>query len=230
MRRTHAMFGVAVLLLAASLTFALLRSPPAVSESAPAATAPAPAAPRPPAPPSAPAPALTGVPAPVRPPAPAAATRATAPEAKPEDPEATRIETELAALEAEALRRLDVGPVLEAAGIDVRELRARPDGEEILRHVAGDEVLLRSTEREIFATTIYPEGYPREQAENDVREVALRMVSALTPEGRAAALAGELDMRRSVEAPEPAFHPEGSGRVYDAHGGESDKKDEGAND
>ena len=226
MRRASLVFVGAALLMAAALTFAFVRSPSHEPESAFPAAAPraAPAT----ADRSVPAPAVAArpAPAPAAAPAPPSAPRLQ----PPADPEALRVESELVALEEEALRRLDVVPILEEAGIDVRQLRARPDGEAVMRHVAGDEVLLRATEREMFSTTIYPAGYSKEQAVNDVRETALRMVSALTPEGRAAALASELDMRRTVERPQPEFHPDGSGRVYDAHTGEGDRKDESAND
>src|SRR5262249_62374088 len=56
-------------------------------------------------------------------------------------PGASEAEIELIALEEAALRRIDVVPVLEAAGVDVHALKARADAADILRHVAADELM-----------------------------------------------------------------------------------------
>ncbi|MFI5317589.1 MAG: hypothetical protein ACHQ6T_17945, partial [Myxococcota bacterium] len=77
---------------------------------------------------------------------------------------ASQTEIELAALESEALRQIDVIPLLEAAGVDVARLRARPDADEVMRHVAADELLTRQLMRDQLASSIYPYGYPRDQA------------------------------------------------------------------
>jgi len=122
-------------------------------------------------------------------------------------------ENELRALEDEALRQIDVVPILRAAGIDVQALQARPDGNDLMRHVAADELLTRSMMRDRFANTIYPHGYPRDQIMDDARGMSNRMVAALSREARIALLQTALADGSSAE-PEPTFYGPDSGRVF----------------
>jgi hypothetical protein len=128
---------------------------------------------------------------------------------------ASRGEVDLVALEDEALRQIDVIPLLEAAGVDVARLRARPDAGDVLRHVAADELLTRAFMRELLSTTVYPYGYPRDTAMYDARSAADRMMAALSPEARAEAL-GRALADGSSELPEPTFYSRDSGRTYAA--------------
>ena len=169
-----------------------------------AAEAPRPAAP---APLAAPSPAPPSVPA-----APVAAAPRSAPGS---DSDATRSETELRALEDQALRRIDVTPLLESAGIDVAKLRARPDGEDVLRHVAGDELLVRAFMRDLLSLTVYPYGYPEDRALADARSGAEKAVAKLSPEDRANTLARALQGPSDV--PAPIFATPESGQVWDGH-------------
>jgi hypothetical protein len=126
---------------------------------------------------------------------------------------ASRTEAELVALEDQALRRVDVLPLLEAAGIDVAALRARPDAEDILRHVAGDEVLTRARMRDFFSTTVYPYGYPVDHALREARTAAESTVAQLSGQARVESLAADLEAD-STELPEPELYPKESGRIY----------------
>ncbi|HXZ84593.1 MAG TPA: hypothetical protein VEI82_03790 [Myxococcota bacterium] len=150
-------------------------------------------------------------------PAPAARADAVAPErasarARPRE-DASPEENELRALEDQALRQIDPIPLLRTAGIDVQGLEARPDGNDILRHVAADELLTRSIMRDRLASSIYPYGYPRERVLEDTRAIANRMVAALSREARIALLETALVDGSSAE-PEPVFYGADSGRVF----------------
>jgi hypothetical protein len=139
-----------------------------------------------------------------------------APSAPAPAPEAaTREQNDLRALEDQALRQIDVAPILRAAGIDGAALAARPDGNDTLRHIAADELLTRSIMRDLLSNTIYPYGYPREQALADARAAADRMMAAMIPEARADLLEQALADGSSAE-PEPAFYGPDSGRVFAA--------------
>jgi len=122
-------------------------------------------------------------------------------------------ENDLRALEDAALQQIDVGPLLRAAGIDAAALQARPDGNDILRHVAADELLTRSMMRDLFAGTIYPYGYPRDRALDDARSAANRMVAALSVEARIQLLETALRDGSSAE-PEPSFYGAESGQTF----------------
>jgi hypothetical protein len=83
-----------------------------------------------------------------------------------------------------------------------------------MRHVAGDELIVRSYERDFFETTVYPSGLPRDQALAPVRSQAEGMLAGLrTPEERLASLTKALDAGTS-DPPEPVYYPPESGRVY----------------
>jgi hypothetical protein len=135
---------------------------------------------------------------------------------------ATRTENDLRALEDQALRQIDVVPILRAAGIDGDALEARPDGNDLLRHIAADELLTRSVMRDMLTNTIYPYGYPREQALADARAAADRMIAALNPEARATLLETALADGSSAD-PEPTFYGPDSGRVFTAGGTEGQR-------
>ncbi|HTO69272.1 MAG TPA: hypothetical protein VMR31_05370 [Myxococcota bacterium] len=159
--------------------------------------------------------------------APVAAERgpAAAASVAPARPDATRAQTDLRALEDQALRQIDVVPILRAAGLDPTALEARPDGNDVLRHVAADELITRSIMHGILSGTIYPYGYPRAQALADARAAADRMMAAMTPEARVDELERALVDGSSAE-PEPQFYGPDSGRVFaegqaDADRGES---------
>jgi len=158
-----------------------------------------------------PAPPPAFVPAPVAaPPRSALAARPA-----PERPAPSRVEAELIALEERARRRIDVIPILEAAGIDVRALQARPDADDVMRKVAADEVLTRGFMRDTFESTIYPYGLPADQVARDARGSAVSAMAALTLEDRIATLERELD-RPNNDEPEPRFYGPESGRIYQA--------------
>lgn len=158
-----------------------------------------------------PAPPPASVPAPVA--APARSALAARP--APERPAPSRVEAELIALEERARRRIDVIPILEAAGIDVRALQARPDADDVMRKVAADEVLTRGFMRDTFESTIYPYGLPADQVARDARGSAVSAMAALTLEDRIATLERELD-RPNNDEPEPRFYGPESGRIYQA--------------
>jgi len=126
---------------------------------------------------------------------------------------ASPADVKLVALEEEALRRIDVVPVLEAAGVDVHALRARPDAADILRHVAADELLTRAYMREYFSTVIYPHGYPTDTALRDARNHAETMIAQLNTEARVESLEHDLEAD-TVDVPAPEVYPESSGRVW----------------
>ncbi|HTO05713.1 MAG TPA: hypothetical protein VMR86_01545 [Myxococcota bacterium] len=126
---------------------------------------------------------------------------------------ASPAEIQLIGLEEEALRRIDVEAVLEAAGVDVHALKARPDAAEILRHVAADELMTRSYMRDYFNDTTFPYGYPTENATRDARAHAEGMIAQLTVEGRVESLTHDLESD-DVEMPEPKVYPESSGRIW----------------
>jgi hypothetical protein len=127
--------------------------------------------------------------------------------------DASREENELRGLEEEALRQIDVIPLLRAAGLDIDRLDARPDANDVLRHVAADELMTRSMMHDLLSSTIYPYGYPRDRALNDARDAANRMVAALSPEARIELLQTALVDGSSAE-PEPTFYEKDSGRVF----------------
>jgi len=159
---------------------------------------------------------------PVRPPAPTVATAVTSPPAvaagPPAPPPGQRPagNNDLLALEDQALRRIDVAPVLERAGVDVRALAARPDGEDVLRHAAADELLTRALMRDLFSLTVYPYGYPEDHAQAEARDIAQGIIAKLSAEDRAnmlqRALAGYV-----TDVPEPYFWSADSGHVFDGH-------------
>jgi hypothetical protein len=195
--------GAIVLTGAALFAFAALHEQLAGNEPAvarPAATAPA-----------APRPELAEPKVTEEPPQVAAAPQPETPNSTGSAP--SRAETELIALEEEALRRIDVTPVLEDAGVDVSALKRRPDAAEILRHVAGDEVLARGYMRRHFGAQVYPYGYPVEQAVRDARLAAENQVAQLNTRARIESLTEELD-RDEVGIPEPEVYPESSGRIW----------------
>jgi hypothetical protein len=149
-----------------------------------------------------------------------AETPSTSPPTQPDAPareNETRLDGDLRALEDQALRQIDVVAILGAAGIDADALEARPDGDDVLRHIAADELLTRSVMRDMLTNTIYPYGYPREQALADARAAADRMIAAMSPEARAALLETALADGSSAE-PELAFYGPDSGRVFTAGG------------
>jgi type IV secretory pathway VirB10-like protein len=201
------------LALAGAVAFALLETrvrdaanapPPSVSAAKPApALTPgatddvaAPAAPAPPAPQP-----------PVAKPAPVAEARASdAPRAASSD---------LLALEDQALRRIDIGPILASEGMDARELAARQGGEDVMRHMAGDELLTRAFMRDLFSTTVYPYGYPQDHAQSEARTVAAKIVAGLSPEDRASTL--QRALAGSADVPTPFFYPPESGPAFDGH-------------
>jgi hypothetical protein len=133
----------------------------------------------------------------------------------------TRTENDLRALEDQALRQIDVMPLLRNAGIDPAALEARSDGNDILRHVAADELMTRSIMHDLLRNTVYPYGYPREQALADARATADRMVAAMIPEARADLLEEALGDGSSAE-PEPTMYGADSGRTFAAQGGEGE--------
>jgi hypothetical protein len=118
----------------------------------------------------------------------------------------SQAELELIRLEEEALRRIDVVPVLEAAGVDVKALRARLDAAEVMRHAAADEVLTRGYMRDYFASQSYPYGYPVERAMHDARASAEAQVAELDISARVLSLGKELE-NDTNDVPEPAVHP-----------------------
>ncbi|HTO69273.1 MAG TPA: hypothetical protein VMR31_05375 [Myxococcota bacterium] len=179
-------------------------APPAPAVALPAAAPEALAVPAPSSSEPASAPAPVG---------PVAAAPRRVPIAEPAD--ATRSETELRALEDQALRRIDVGPLLENAGIDVAKLRARPDGDDVLRHVAGDELLVRAFMRDLLSLTVYPYGYPEDRALADARSGAEKAVAKLSPEDRANTLARALE--GPSDLPAPIYATRESGQVWDGH-------------
>jgi hypothetical protein len=124
-------------------------------------------------------------------------------------------DAELRSLEEEARRRIDLSPLLEAAGVDARALAKRPDADEVLRQVAGDELLVRAALRDLFATTTYPYGYPRDVLMREARSYAERITAGLSPQERSEALARELE-RPDADLPEPTFEDATSGRVFGA--------------
>ena len=142
----------------------------------------------------------------------ASTPKANASPAKP-DNDASREENDLRALEEEALRQIDVVPLLRAAGVDIDRLQARPDANDVLRHVAADELMTRSMMHGLLTSTIYPYGYPRDRALNDARDAANRMVAALSQEARIDLLQSALVDGSSAE-PEPTFYEKDSGRVF----------------
>jgi hypothetical protein len=107
-----------------------------------------------------------------------------------------RASAEIAALEERALRRIDVVPLLESSGVDVAALRRRPDADEVMRHVAGDELM--------FSVAVYPPEVPRETALANARSVAEDLVSRLGADERAGLLAHEL-AQPEAPPPEPVF-------------------------
>ena len=122
---------------------------------------------------------------------------------------------DLLALEDQALRRIDIAPVLESAGVDVHALAARPDGEDVLRHAAADELLTRAFMRDLFSFTVYPYGYPEDHAQAEARAVAQQIIAKLSPEDRASTL--QRALAGSTDVPEPYFYPPDSGHVFDGH-------------
>jgi hypothetical protein len=132
----------------------------------------------------------------------------------------TRADTDLRALEDQALRQIDVMPLLRAAGIDATALEARSDGNDMLRHIAADELMTRSIMHDLLRNTIYPYGYPREQALADARATADRMVAAMIPEARVGLLEEALADGSSAE-PEPTTYGADSGREFAAQGAEA---------
>jgi hypothetical protein len=127
----------------------------------------------------------------------------------------SRVEVDLLQLEDRALRRIDVSELLAAAGIDESELRRRSDGQDILRHLAGDELLVREVMRDLFSDAVYPAGFPRDEALREARSSAEGRIAALSVEARAESLASAVE-RDDVSAPEPNFYGAESGRVYQA--------------
>jgi hypothetical protein len=115
-----------------------------------------------------------------------------------------RASAEIAALEERALRRIDVVPLLESSGVDVAALRRRPDADEVMRHVAGDELLTRMYMRQMFSVAVYPPEVPRETALANARSVAEDLVSRLGADERAGLLAHEL-AQPEAPPPEPVF-------------------------
>ncbi|HTO52209.1 MAG TPA: hypothetical protein VMR50_02400 [Myxococcota bacterium] len=149
-----------------------------------------------------------------------AAKAATAPSAPRQQGE-TPAQNDLRALEDQALRQIDVMPILRAAGIDAAALEARSDGNDLLRHIAADELMTRSIMHDLLRNTIYPYGYSRDQALADARAAADRMVAAMIPEARADLLEQALTDGSSSE-PEPTFYGADSGRVVAAEGAEAE--------
>jgi len=125
----------------------------------------------------------------------------------------SQTDIELIALEEQAQRRIDVVPLLEGAGIDLKTLQERPDGQDVLRHIAADELLTRGYMREYFSTVTYPHGYPIESAERDARAHAESMIAQLVGNARVESLEQELEAD-SADLPEPTVYSEDSGRVY----------------
>lgn len=150
----------------------------------------------------APAPSPSGVAPEVKPNLPAPAPPVTpAPEPKPPPAAApSRADAQLIALEDKALRRIDVVALLEQHGIDPRELGRRPDADDLLRHLAADELLTRLLMRQIFALRVYPTDYPREAALSEARTAAETAVADMSPGDRVKYLTDEL---ASPDAPPP---------------------------
>src|SRR5258706_1970925 len=115
-----------------------------------------------------------------------------------------RADAELIALEDKALRRIDVVALLDAAGIDPRELQRRADADDLLRHLAGDELLVRLYMRLQFALRVYPPDQPREAALRDARAKAEEVVAGLGAAERASHLADALASPEGP-APEPVY-------------------------
>jgi hypothetical protein len=126
------------------------------------------------------------------------------PSSPPRGDAASREDVELIALEEAALRRIDVVAVVEAAGIDPRELQRRPDADDVLRHLAGDELLARLYMRLQFGLRVYPADQPRAEVIRDARAKAEELVAALSPEQRAKQLANALAYPEGPP-PEPRF-------------------------
>jgi hypothetical protein len=122
------------------------------------------------------------------------------------EPAEPRADAALVALEDQALRRIDVVAVLEREGIDSRELRARPDGEDLVRHLAADELLTLLFMRQLFSQRVYPPDYPRAAALAECRAVAEGVVAELTPEDRVKYLAAELALP-AAPPPSPVYVP-----------------------
>ena len=116
----------------------------------------------------------------------------------------SRADAELIALEDKALRRIDVVALLDAAGIDPRELQRRPDADDVLRHLAGDELLVRLYMRLQFGLRVYPPDQPREAALRDARAKAEDVVAGLSAAERARYLADALAVPEGPP-PEPLY-------------------------
>ena len=207
MRRIALPLAVGALIAAGVLAFALspreIAAPPAGARGAKSDPAPGPdvRAMRPPAPTVAIAVTLPPAAAPA-PPAPSSGQRPAG-------------NNDLLALEDQALRRIDVAPVLESSGVDVRALAARPDGEDVLRHAAADELLTRALMRDLFSLTVYPYGYPEEHAQAEARDIAQGIIAKLSLEERANML--QRALAGSTDVPEPVFWSADSGHVFDGH-------------
>jgi len=122
---------------------------------------------------------------------------------------------DLLALEDQALRRIDIAPVLESSGVDLGALTEQADGEDVLRHAAADELLTRAFMRDLFSLTVYPTGYPEAHALSEARDVAQGIIATLSPVARANAL--QRALAGSSDVPVPFFYPAGSGHDFDGH-------------
>ncbi len=136
--------------------------------------------------------------------APESATPPRSPIAAPRGGADSRADAELIALEDNALRRIDVVALLDAAGIDPRELQRRPDADDVLRHLAGDELLVRLYMRLQFGLRVYPPDQPREAALRDARAKAEDVVAGLSAAERARYLADALAVPEGPP-PEPLY-------------------------
>jgi hypothetical protein len=180
MRRLRLAFAAGALMSAGALAVLWLARAP---ESRPPASLPSPNGVAPEAAP----PPQPEAPAPIAPP------RANAPPPSPAPAAAaSRADADLIALEEKALRRLDVVALLEAAGIDPRELQRRPDADDVLRHLAGDELLARVYMRLMSGFGGYTQEPPRGEALREARANAEEVIARLSPAERAKYLATAL--------------------------------------